>query len=143
MRMPAVPRRAWWLVLAAWCAMIFVLSAQPHLELSDRDLLDLVVRKAGHMVEYGVLVLIASMTLRQEGLRSALARHAGLGFAIAYAASDEYHQTFVAGRSGHPRDVAIDAVGAVAAWLWLRRSERRSAHHDAGSSELALEGHTS
>ena len=29
-----------------------------------------------------------------------------------YAATDEYHQTFVKGRAGHPLDCAIDTAGA-------------------------------
>jgi VanZ family protein len=33
--------------------------------------------------------------------------------AVAYAGSDEFHQTFVRGRHGSPVDVGIDAVGAL------------------------------
>src|SRR5262249_12608828 len=41
--------------------------------------------------------------------------------ALAYAASDEFHQRFVHGRHGTPVDVAIDAVGIVAGLLvWER-----------------------
>jgi len=35
-----------------------------------------------------------------------------------YAISDEYHQSFVPGRSGNLADLVIDATGA-AAGLWL------------------------
>ena len=42
---------------------------------------------------------------------------------LAYAGTDEIHQTFVHGRHGTPVDVAIDAVGiAVAATLIARRA---------------------
>jgi len=34
-----------------------------------------------------------------------------------YAASDEFHQLFVPGRSGEIRDVCIDSVGAIAGVL--------------------------
>jgi VanZ family protein len=48
---------------------------------------------------------------------------------IAYAISDEYHQSFVDGRVGSVRDVLIDTAGVFAAWAlsrWLdRRQERR------------------
>lgn len=33
---------------------------------------------------------------------------------VGYAASDEYHQTFVSGRTGQPLDVCIDSAGAAA-----------------------------
>jgi VanZ family protein len=39
--------------------------------------------------------------------------------ALAYAISDEFHQTFVPGRSGAPRDVAIDLIGITAGLLLL------------------------
>jgi VanZ family protein len=32
---------------------------------------------------------------------------------VAYAASDEFHQHFVAGRNGNLIDLAIDAIGAL------------------------------
>lgn len=127
MPLPVVPRRAWWLALVVWCALIFALSAQPHLELSDRDMLDLVVRKLGHAFEYGVMVVLATLSLRAEGVVPRRARAIALAFAVLYAASDEFHQRFVPGRSGHPRDVAIDAAGALLAWYLLGRSARRTA----------------
>jgi len=54
------------------------------------------------------------------------------GLAVAYALSDEYHQTFVPGRNGNLFDVMIDGVGACAAmllhwWLARRRAESASA----------------
>ena len=48
--------------------------------------------------------------------------------AVGYAATDEFHQTFVDGRVGTPRDVVLDAAGAAAAGaviLWRRGSRRR------------------
>jgi VanZ family protein len=53
-----------------------------------------------------------------------------LAFALAtlYAASDEFHQTFVRGRMGSPIDVAIDAIGVVAGIvIWQRIQVRRLA----------------
>ena len=44
--------------------------------------------------------------------------------ATAYAVSDEFHQTFVAGRSGSPIDVAIDLAGILVALALLARNPR-------------------
>jgi VanZ family protein len=54
-------------------------------------------------------------------------RAALFAFLIAsgYAATDEYHQTFVEGRHGSPIDWAIDSAGAVAAALRLRTASSR------------------
>ncbi|HLM50142.1 MAG TPA: VanZ family protein, partial [Solirubrobacteraceae bacterium] len=50
--------------------------------------------------------------------------------AVGYAITDEWHQSFVLGRSASPVDVAIDAAGVALAWLawrwWRRRAARAS-----------------
>lgn len=112
--------------MVAWCALIFLLSAQPDLRIARHDMLDLVLRKAAHMGEFGVLALLASMTLAQEGAGPAKARLGALSFAAAYASSDEFHQTFVAGRHGSPVDVGIDTVGAAIALAALHARSSRS-----------------
>jgi VanZ family protein len=54
--------------------------------------------------------------LWQRALRTPAAYPAIL-IALAYAAFDEYHQTFVEGRHGSPVDVLIDAIGIALAVL--------------------------
>jgi hypothetical protein len=107
-----------WAPPLALMAVIFVLSAQPDLS-SGLGALDLILRKIVHMAEYGLLLFLWWRALRDVApARAAL----GLAFAVtlAYAASDEYHQSFVEGRHGTPVDVAIDAVGMVAAAALIR-----------------------
>lgn len=102
-------------------ALIFALSAQPHLA-TDLGTIDLIGRKLVHMLEFGLLWLLWHRAL---GWRHAWAAAA---IAIGYAATDELHQTFVDGREGSPRDVAIDALGvALAALLHARVRHRRRA----------------
>jgi VanZ family protein len=76
------------------------------------------VKKLGHMTEYAILTL-----LLEEALPS---RSIGLAwvFAVLYAATDEWHQTFVPGRNGWFGDVVIDAAGAYAAMLAVRTLRR-------------------
>jgi VanZ family protein len=105
----------------ALMAVIFALSAQPHLA-TDLGTIDLIGRKLVHMLEFGLLWLLWHRAL---GWRHAWAAAA---IAIGYAATDELHQTFVDGRQGSPRDVAIDALGvALAALLHARIRRRRRA----------------
>ena len=109
-----------WAPPLALMAVIFALSAQPDLS-SGLGTIDLVLRKLAHMAEYGLLLFLLWRPLREAaGPRAAV----GIAFAVAllYAASDEWHQSFVEGRNGTPVDVGIDAVGmAAAAALILRR----------------------
>jgi VanZ family protein len=101
-----------------WMGLIFFLSAQPNLN-SGLGFADFILRKLAHMTEYGVLWLLWLRALRWRVPLWAAA------IAIAYACTDEFHQTFVAGRHGSPVDVLIDSAGvALAALLrqgWLRR----------------------
>ena len=63
--------------------------------------IELPVRKLAHMTEYCILAICISFPLYVYGLR---------GF---FACTDEFHQSFVAGRSPAKRDVAIDSLGAL------------------------------
>ena len=105
-------------------ALIFGLSAQPDLG-TGLGGWDTVLRKFAHMAEYGLLWLLWWRALRWR--RPALA----VAITIAYAISDEVHQSFVAGRHGAASDVAIDALGVGLAGLvvvlWARR-RARAAH---------------
>jgi len=93
-----------WLPVVLCAALIFTLSSIPSLS-SGLGLWDLVLRKLAHAGEFA---LLAALLLR------ALARPwPALAIAVAYAASDEFHQHFVRGRVGSPRDIAVDAAGAV------------------------------
>lgn len=104
--------------------MIFWASHQPDLRVSQDDLVDLITRKAAHMVVFGVLAVLLALALRDERMRWPTALVVAWVATLAYAASDEWHQTFVAGRAGQASDVLIDMVGATAALALLQRRMR-------------------
>ena len=111
-----------WAPPLALMGVIFYLSAQPDLS-SGLGTIDLVGRKIIHAAEYGLLAFLWWRVLRTLTNRE---RAIGIAFAIAvaYAATDEFHQTFVGGRHGSPVDVLIDSSGAAIAALlaWRRAS---------------------
>ena len=115
--------------------VIFFLSAQPGLN-SGLGVWDLVLRKLAHMVEFGLLWLL---WWRALGYGSPLP---AVVIALAYAASDELHQSLVADRTGSPVDWAIDAAGvglaglAVVLWLRVRRPAPPRALADRSGSPL-------
>lgn len=114
-------------LVAVWAGMIFWFSDQPDLTVSSNDFADLVLRKAAHMFVFGVLlVLVWSMLRDTFGVRDIRRRIVlSLVLVLAYAISDEYHQTFVEGRVGHASDVAIDMTGALIALVALMTALRR------------------
>jgi VanZ family protein len=110
-----------WLPPLAWMAIIFAFSAQHgggHLPTSE-----VVLRKLGHVTGYLVLTLLLLRALRRSGLSGAVP--VAMAAALAYAASDEWHQSFVPGREATPRDVAIDGIGIGGAALAGTRTRLR------------------
>ncbi len=105
-------------------------GADEHVQNAAVELLSFFERKAAHIFLYFILILLLWLALlplvrggkRQVGLAAVLcALLAGL---------DEYHQTFIPGRSGELRDVCVDLAGAalavllVAVLLWAARWRR-------------------
>jgi hypothetical protein len=110
----------------ALMALIFLLSAQTS-DTHDRALWEVLLRKLAHVTEYTALTIAwlrAVASLRPTASPASVYGAAAL-LALAYAATDEFHQTFVAGRTGTPVDVLIDAIGVVLAWLLVQRYARR------------------
>jgi VanZ family protein len=118
-------RLALWLPPLLLMAVIFVFSDQPNLN-SGLGTVDLIGRKLIHFGEYALLCFL---WWRPLAVHLGPRRAALVAFLIssAYAASDEYHQTFVEGRSGSPVDWAIDSAGAALAAMRLRAGARRRA----------------
>ena len=143
-------RWLWWIPSWIWMAGIFigstdVLSSRrtsrilapllrwffPEIRTETLDAVQWVVRKLGHCTEFGILSVLFWLALRGSLWRRTDPwdrRSVGIGWllAVAYAVSDEWHQSFVATRQGQWMDVVIDAFGAAVAmallsWLAQRR----------------------
>ena len=100
----------------ALMGVIYLLSAQPDLD-SGLGTLDFVLRKLAHATEYALLTILWAWALRPATRWNVPAAAA---ITILYAASDEFHQTFVEGRHGTPTDILVDAAGVVIAITLLR-----------------------
>ena len=137
-----------WLPALAWALFIFGTStaafASPHtsriivpllrwlLPGADPATLELLhefARKCVHFVNYFVLSLLLFRAVRASH-RGWAPRWAAVALllASAYAASDEYHQSFAAGRGPSGWDVLLDISGAataqLVAWMFTRQRAR-------------------
>jgi VanZ family protein len=131
--------------LVLWAALIFIgstdlLSASntggvlvrlfPHLSEGTLKIIQLVIRKAGHLSEYAILALLAARAFRTS-TREVLRTHwflASLVLVIVYALSDEFHQSFYPSRTASIYDSMIDSFGGLVALLFLAvRTKRRPA----------------
>lgn len=113
-----------WAAPIAWMVVIFLLSSRsdfPNLTPYKPDLQNII----GHLTEYGLLTYLWARALEtSRGLR-----HRSwivLVIVMLYAASDEWHQTFVPGRYGDYRDWLVDVTAAVVVLLGLRWRRRQA-----------------
>ncbi len=108
--------------LLLWMAIIFIASSQSTLPSAEDALADKIFKKFGHISAYALLMWLILRAFAPPKHLSA--RQTLLAFAIllSYAASDEFHQSFVAGRTATWMDVIFfDALGACAGWVAYQR----------------------
>ena len=133
----------WLIITVVWMAVIFCFSAQPADVSTDTSLrvgmtigkmsvpdfsklpkeeqmdyaekIEFPVRKMAHATEYAILGCLLTNLCLTFPMRKAYMWSWLMG--SAYAATDEFHQLFVPGRSGQITDVMIDSVGCLAGCL--------------------------
>ncbi len=141
----------YWLPLLIWMAVIFSASADaqstqrtsrflepflrwawPEISAEGIEAVRWVVRKSAHVLEYAILAWLWWRALRRPVRGDARPwswRVAGTALlaAVLYAATDEWHQSFVPNRSGAGLDVLIDTVGGVVGLtvVWWFQGRRR------------------
>ena len=122
------------ILVIAWMIVIFIFSAMAGDDsanlssgllhtilkvipgLAESQTAHLIVRKLAHMTEYAIL---CSLILNLEYQITNKVKFKQVAIAILgsflYACTDEWHQTFISGRSGNMLDVGIDTLGAIIA----------------------------
>ncbi len=110
-----VPTRLRWLAVLGCALFIFVLSAEPGLKVSSDPRVDSPARHLAHVAVYGLLTLLLGWALIDPRAPALTARIAGASafLALAYGATDEWHQTFVPSRTGRLEDLIWDGLGAI------------------------------
>ena len=119
----------YWLPVILWCSLIFYLSSQPNLRTSW-GIWDSILRKIAHALIFGMLAWLFWRGVMQK-TRLPIEENRDnkwkiklilvIIFSVLYAFSDEFHQSFVPGRSGSIIDVGIDSVGIlVFGWRMIK-----------------------
>ena len=113
------------LPLILWAFLIFLGSSLRSAKASDNGLVDFAAHKLVHLFEYGILyflyyrsVVVNIWEKKTDKIFQALL------FVAVFGAFDEYHQSFVPGRSARIADVTIDFIGGVLGlfvWWNLKR----------------------
>lgn len=116
-------RKLWlWLPPVVWATTIFWLSSRPTITTSQIYWQDFIIKKSAHFTVYFILAFLVYHSLRQTtGLSFVVAVAVALAVTVAFAVSDETHQSLVPGRDPRLRDVVIDTLGATTAMVYLSR----------------------
>jgi VanZ family protein len=117
-----------YLVLSiAWMIVIFAFSHQAYSGAITEEYLhdaNIPIRKLAHMAEFGILYFLYLRTIGESRLSGKISLRGAslLAFVltVAYASLDEWHQSFVPGRSSCLRDVMVDSFGALIALVGCR-----------------------
>jgi len=123
-----------WVPVIAWMILIFVgstdvLSAEhtsrylapflrwldPHISFPTIAHVNILLRKLGHLTEYGILAALLWSALRVTLRSISMSTIAVVALVICavFAASDEFHQSFVPSRTPSENDIMIDICGAI------------------------------
>ena len=113
-----------WLPVIVYMAGIFVVSGMPDPPMPS-NVPDVSMHEAAY---FGLTLLLVRALARAHWSGVTVATlAAAFAIAVAYGASDEWHQSFVTNRHAEMRDLAADAIGACAAaivagaWGIIRR----------------------
>jgi hypothetical protein len=103
-----------WAPAVAMMGLIFIASSTPASQIPYFGAIDLLVKKGGHAIGYALLGLSYFFALPGR-LSIPYRAMMALLMAVLFSLSDEFHQSFVDGRTSTVRDVLIDTGGATLA----------------------------
>lgn len=111
-----------WFPTIVWMGLIFFLSSFQKLQVSTVNWQDFITRKLAHFLEYVILCFLFYRGINGT-TKLLLKERLFLAFilTVAYALTDEYHQTFVSGRTGKTFDIAVDSLGAGFGLIFCRK----------------------
>ncbi|MDO8971995.1 MAG: VanZ family protein [Saprospiraceae bacterium] len=117
----------YYLILKRWgpailvMSLIFIASSIPSEKMPNMGPNDLLFKKGGHMSGYALLFITI-----YHGLGGNEKSHLFLALvgSFVFALSDEFHQSFVAGRNATMVDVGIDMIGSTVCMGMVRYFRR-------------------
>jgi len=143
-----------WTITVAWAGLITFLSTGTfagsvtgwlleqllaalhiHLVQSTFEIVHFLIRKLAHCTEYGMFALFLYHSFTFRRLESWNPRSALSAVIVAglFSLTDEYHQSFVPGRTASIKDCGIDTFGALVAMALLYAVRRLQAASSKGS----------
>jgi VanZ family protein len=136
-----------WLPVLLWACVIFFFSTEhfsapqssrilgpllhwlfPGIAPEQVSFIQFAVRKLGHGLEYFILAVLLYRALYAESGGRSSVRPAALTivFTLVWAATDEFHQSWVPSRTASIVDVMIDGFGGLFGTFWMHLRQNRA-----------------
>lgn len=117
----------YWFPVILYCCMIFGVSAIPGKQIPDTIS---VSDKLIHMSEYAILAILVARAVSQTSQRQwgLMCWVLAVAFVAFYGITDEFHQSYVLGRSSDLHDWVADLTGGgfgAAVYLFWKRISRK------------------
>jgi len=127
--------------VTGWLLAQLLSSLHIHLSHQTFAIVHFLIRKLAHCTEYAMLSLFLYFSLNPRHPECWHARSALASVVIAglFSLTDEYHQSFVPGRTASLKDCGLDTLGALLGMLLLRWSVQASNSNAAAAKESTAE----
>ena len=102
----------YWLPPFLWSLLIFKFSSRMLPSTSDFYWNDFIVKKSAHIVMYATYAMLIFRAFKGSGIDKKRSIVLAFVISLAYAFSDEFHQSFVPGRTARIYDLVFDTIGA-------------------------------
>lgn len=113
-KIPFIKLLSLYFPILLWCTVIFLFSSLKTNNVgAPFNLPDFILKKTAHISEYSILAILFFRALYQTFPNYKIQKIFQLSFVLSffYALTDEYHQSFVYGRTATLRDILIDTFG--------------------------------
>jgi VanZ family protein len=108
-----------------WCFAIFFFSSFQTTPSPQDTLLNFILKKIAHVLEYAILYVLTFRAMNESSLRRQYLKP--LLFLVLYAIGDEIHQSFVPNRHARAYDVGFDTLGGLLMIVRIRSRDQRDA----------------
>ena len=121
-------------------SIIWYFSDQPSLKSNFSQVVDIFLRKGAHILEYLVLYLALFLAYSHTRLKNMSQEEFHtlqipvLTTAFVFALLDEWHQSWIPGRTATPHDIGYDSLGFLVAYLvlfalWWSKTQPNTTSH--------------
>lgn len=118
-------RALWnWTPPFVWMSFIFFMSSHSRVSVTSTYIIDFVIFKTIHMIEYAVLYILlfrAFYRSHNPKIQLTYKYKAAIIIAILFAVTDEFHQLSTPTRQGTIRDIVIDSMGVFLMYSYSKK----------------------